>query len=326
MLGSIFTVRAQNKFSISGSITDSGNGETLIGTTVYLKEQPTLGTITNAYGFYSISAPEDDYTLVVSFIGYENYEKEIHLTSDLRMDVALHPNNQQLTEVVVSSKKKNSNVTSVKMGVEKLNPKDVESLPVLLGEQDVVRTLTLTPGVKTTGDGSGGMFVRGGNNSQNMILLDEATVYNSSHMMGFFSTFNSDAIKDLTMYKGTAPAEYGGRLSSVMDIKMKEGNNRDYHVGGGIGLLYSKLNVEGPIVKDKGSFFVAGRRTYADLFMRMSPDEDINGNELYFYDLNLKANYKINDNNRIYVSGYFGRDVMSSQDVFVWIGEMRQEL
>ncbi|MCW3787312.1 TonB-dependent receptor [Marinilabiliaceae bacterium AAT] len=316
MLGSIFTVRAQNKFSISGSITDSGNGETLIGTTVYLKEQPTLGTITNAYGFYSISAPEDDYTLVVSFIGYENYEKEIHLTSDLRMDVALHPNNQQLTEVVVSSKKKNSNVTSVKMGVEKLNPKDVESLPVLLGEQDVVRTLTLTPGVKTTGDGSGGMFVRGGNNSQNMILLDEATVYNSSHMMGFFSTFNSDAIKDLTMYKGTAPAEYGGRLSSVMDIKMKEGNNRDYHVGGGIGLLYSKLNVEGPIVKDKGSFFVAGRRTYADLFMRMSPDEDINGNELYFYDLNLKANYKINDNNRIYVSGYFGRDVMSSQDVF----------
>ncbi len=316
LLGSMFTVRAQNKFSISGSISDSENGETLIGATVYLKEKPTLGTITNAYGFYSISAPDDHYTLIVSFMGYENYVQEIHMTSDLRIDVDLHPNNKQLSEVVVSSKKKNSNVTSAKMGVEKLNPKDVESLPVLLGEQDVVRTLTLTPGVKTTGDGSGGMFVRGGNNSQNMILLDEATVYNSSHMMGFFSTFNSDAIKDLTMYKGTAPAEYGGRLSSVMDIKMKEGNNRDYHVGGGIGLLYSKLNVEGPIVKDKGSFFVAGRRTYADLFMKISPDEDINSNELYFYDLNLKANYKLNDNNRIFVSGYFGRDVMSSDDVF----------
>ncbi len=189
LLGCMIPIKAQNKFSISGSISDSDNGETLIGATVYLQEKPTLGAITNAYGFYSISAPEGNYKLVVSFIGYENYEQDIKLTQDLRIDVLLHPDNNQLTEVVVSSKKKNSNVTSVKMGVEKLNPKEVETLPVLLGEQDVVRTLTLTPGVKTTGDGSGGMFVRGGNNSQNMILLDEATVYNSSHMMGFFSTF-----------------------------------------------------------------------------------------------------------------------------------------
>lgn len=315
-LGGISPVKAQEKYIISGSVTDVTNGETLIGATVYLQEIPSQGTVTNAYGFYSISAPSGTYRMVVSFIGYRNYVKDIELNKELRINVNLEPDSEQLNEVVVSSKKKNSNITSERIGVEKLNPKDVESIPVLLGEPDIIRTLTLTPGVKTSGEGGGGMFVRGGNNSQNLILLDEATVYNSSHLMGFFSTFNSDAIKDLTMYKGTAPAEYGGRLSSVMDIKMNEGSNRDYHVGGGIGLLSSKLLVEGPIVKDKGSFLVTGRRTYADLFLKLSPDEEINNNQLYFYDLNLKANYKINDNNRIYASGYFGRDVMSAQDMF----------
>ncbi len=309
-------VKGQEKYTISGTISDSKTGETLIGATVFVREQPTLGTVTNAYGFYSLAAPKGNCTIVVSFVGYENYVQNIQLTEQLQLDVKLSSDTKQLGEVVVSAEKKNSNITSGKIGVEKLSPKEMETLPVLLGEQDIVKTLTLTPGIKTSAEGGGGMFVRGGNNSQNMILLDEATVYNSSHMMGFFSTFNSDAIKDLTMYKGTAPAEYGGRLSSVMDIKMKEGNNQDYHVGGGIGLLSTKINVEGPIVKDKGSFLVAGRRTYADLFLRLSPDEAINSNQLYFYDLNLKANYKINKNNRVYLSGYFGRDVMQAEDIF----------
>lgn len=312
----ITAVQAQNKCIISGNITDTGNGETLIGATIFIKENPSFGTTTNAYGFYSLTVPSGSYTLVASFMGYTNYYKAMEITNDLRLDIALSPDTKQLTEVVISAEKKNSNITSEKIGVEKIDPKQVETLPVLMGEQDIVKTLTLTPGVKTTGEGSGGMFVRGGNNSQNLILLDEATVYNSNHLMGFFSTFNSDAIKDVTMYKGTAPAEYGGRLSSVLDIKMKEGNNQKYHVNGGIGILSSKLSVEGPIVKDKGSFMIAGRRTYADMFLKLSSDESLNNNQLYFYDLNIKANYKINDNNRIFASGYFGRDVMAVQDIF----------
>lgn len=315
-MGIITFSNAQEKKAISGSVIDATTGETLIGATIYVKEKPSEGTITNGYGFYSLELPNGTYTLMVGYIGYSNLEKHIKVPNNQRLDVKLKPESTQMNEVVVTSKKKNSNITSEKMGVEKISPKEVESLPVLLGEKDIVKTLTLTPGIKTSSEGGGGMFVRGGTNSQNLILLDEATVYNSSHLMGFFSTFNSDAIKDLTMYKGTAPAEYGGRLSSVMDIKMKEGNNQNYHLGGGIGLLSSKVSFEGPIVKDKGSFLIAGRRTYADLFLKLSSNEDINSNKLYFYDLNLKANYQINNNNRIYLSGYFGRDVISAEDVF----------
>ncbi len=307
---------AQQKHIISGTISDASSGETLIGATVYVQEISGLGTITNAYGFYSLTVPEGAYTIVVSFMGYESFAKKINLNENLRIDASLKSNNKQIDEIKVSAEKKNSNITSESAGIEKISPKDTETIPVLLGEQDVVKTLTLTPGVKSSGEGSGGMFVRGGNNSQNLILLDEATVYNSNHMMGFFSTFNSDAIKTLTLYKGTAPVQYGGRTSSVMDIKMKDGNNQNFHVGGGIGLLSSKANIEGPIKKGKGSFLIAGRRTYADLFLKLSSDDDINDNQLYFYDLNLKANYTINPNNRIYLSGYFGRDVISAQDIF----------
>ncbi len=310
------TLFAQEKYSISGTISDITNGETLVGATATIKELPNIGTVTNAYGFYSLTIPKGEYNLMISYIGYEAQIFKISLSDDKRMDVKLKPDTKTINEVVVSAKKKNDNITSDKMGVEKISPKEVEAVPVLFGEQDVIKTLTLTPGIKSTSEGSGGMFVRGGNNSQNLILLDEATVYNSNHMMGFFSTFNSDAIKDITLYKGTASAQYGGRLSSVLEVQMNDGNNQDYHIGGGIGLISSKLNLQGPIVKDKGSFLITGRRTYADLFLKLSSDDDINSNKLYFYDLNVKANYKVNDNNRVFLSGYFGRDVMKAQDLF----------
>ncbi len=313
---SINILSAQKKYTINGTISDISNGETLIGATATIKELPGIGTVTNAYGFYSLSIPAGQYNIMISYIGYESKIIKISLNEDKRIDVKLLSDTKKLNEVVVSAKKKNDNITSDKMGVEKISPRDIKAVPVLFGEQDIIKTLTLTPGIKTSGEGSGGMFVRGGNNSQNLILLDEAIVYNSNHMMGFFSTFNSDAIKDITLYKGTAPSQYGGRLSSVLEVQMNDGNNQDYHIGGGIGLISSKLNLQGPITKNKGSFLISGRRTYADLFLKLSSDNDINNNNLYFYDLNIKANYKLNDNNRIFLSGYFGRDVMKAQDLF----------
>ncbi len=310
------TLYAQNKYTISGTITDAETGETMIGATVIVKELPNTGVACNAYGYYSMTLPEGKYTLAIRFIGYESLEKFIELTANRKQNFKLRPDSRTLNEVEITGEMRNSNITSDKVGIEKMDVKEIKKIPVLFGEQDIMKALALTPGVKTTGEGSGGLFVRGGNSSQNLILLDEATVYNPNHLLGFFSTFNSDAIKDLTLYKGTAPAEYGGRISSVIDVKMNEGNNQKFHVGGGIGLISAKLFVEGPIVKDKGSFLVTGRRTYADLFLKLSPDEAINQNKLYFYDLNAKANYKINDNNRIYFSGYFGRDVMGFADRF----------
>jgi hypothetical protein len=314
----LFLVKAysQEKFTISGIISDAETGETMIGATISVKELPATGTITNAYGYYSLTIPKGEYTVIFSYIGYKSIENTISLIEDKRIDYKLSPDSETLEEVVVTAKKKNENITSEEMGIENLKPQEIKKIPVLFGEQDVIKTLTLTPGVKTSSEGSGGMFVRGGNNSQNLVLLDEATVYNSNHLMGFFSTFNSDAIKDLTLYKGTAPSQYGGRISSVMDVKMNEGNNQTYHVGGSLGLISSKLNIEGPIVKDKGSFLITGRRTYADMFLKLSSDESLNNNQLYFYDINAKANYKINQNNRIFLSGYFGRDFIEMQDMF----------
>ena len=222
--------------------------------------------------------------------------------------VELVQRNAQLQEVVINSRKTNENVIKPLMGVQKLSVDEIKNVPVIFGEKDVLKTIQLLPGVKSAGEGNSGFYVRGGGSDQNLILLDEAIVYNASHLLGFFSAFNSDAIKDLTLYKGAMPAEYGGRLSSVVDIKMNDGNNKDYHASGGVGLIASRLNIEGPIVKDKGSFIISGRRTYADLFLKLSKDSSINSNTLYFYDLNLKANYKINDKNRVFLSGYFGKD------------------
>ncbi|MDP9043129.1 MAG: TonB-dependent receptor, partial [Bacteroidota bacterium] len=266
------------------------------------------GIVTNSYGFYSLTVPEGIYTVITSFSGYQMDTQRIHLDKDTSVVFELMPLSAQLEEVVVSTTKRNDNVTKPLMGVQKLSVSDLKNVAVIFGENDVLKTLQLLPGIKSVGEGSSGFYVRGGGADQNLILLDEATVYNASHLLGFFSTFNSDAIKDLTLYKGTAPAEYGGRLSSVVDIKMNDGNNQDYHASGGLGLISSRLNIEGPIVKDKGSFIVSGRRTYADLFLKLSKDSTINSNSLYFYDLNAKANYKIDNRNRVFLSGYFGKD------------------
>lgn len=299
---------AQNKYTISGYIKDASNGEELIGATVYISELQ-KGAMTNVYGFYSITVPEGNYTVQYSYIGFNPQEFSIILNESKSRNIELKLNSQQLEEVVIKAQKDDYNIRSTEMGVVKLSPNDISAVPVLFGEKDLLKTLQLMPGVKSSGEGSSGFNVRGGSADQNLILLDEATVYNASHLLGFFSVFNSDAIKDVQLIKGGGPAEYGGRLSSVLDIKMKEGNMKDYSVSGGLGLISSRLNIEGPIVEDKGSFIISGRRTYLDLFLGLSSDESMSNTQLYFYDLNLKANYRINDKNRIFLSGYFGKDV-----------------
>ena len=300
-------------YTVSGSVKDKKTGEELIGVSIAIEELRGTGAITNEYGFYSVTLPSGDYTLNVTAVGYSTETRKISLTANQKLNIAVGDNEQVLTEVVVSSKKKDENVTKAQMGVEKLDVAAIAKIPVLLGEKDIIKTMQLMPGIKTAGEGNSGFYVRGGGADQNLILLDEAPVYNASHLLGFFSTFNSDAIKDVAIYKGTAPAQYGGRLSSVLDIKMNEGNDQKYHVSGGIGIISSKLNLEGPIVKDKGSFLVTGRRTYVDVFTRLSNNAQLKNATLYFYDVNMKANYRINAKNRVFLSGYFGRDVLGVQ-------------
>ncbi|MFM9909186.1 MAG: TonB-dependent receptor plug domain-containing protein, partial [Chitinophagaceae bacterium] len=273
------------------------------------------GTATNTYGFFSITVPKGDYTMLVSYAGYTTITEKIELTENKQLSFELTGSNV-IEAVIVTNRKKNENVTKAIMGVEKLNMTEINQLPVLFGERDILKSIQLLPGIKSAGEGNSGFFVRGGGADQNLILLDEAPVYNASHLLGFFSTFNSDAIKDVTLYKGGMPAQYGGRLSSVVDIKMKDGNNKDYDVSGGVGLISSRLTIEGPIVKEKGSFIVSGRRTYADAFLKLSPDSTLKNNTLYFYDFNLKANYKLGKKDRLYLSGYFGRDVLGFGETF----------
>ncbi len=304
-------LQAQSKFTVSGTVTDKSTGEAMIG--VLLRAIQANGTAaggaySNEYGFYSITLPEGDYTLKVDYLGYDTLALPLSLQENKRLDVGLMERSTQVDDVLITTEKDDDNVTQAQMGVNKLDMREISKVPVLFGERDILKTMQLLPGVKSTGEGSGGLYVRGGESSQNLILLDEAPVYNAYHLLGFFSTFNSDAIKDVALYKGTAPAQYGGRLSSVIDVKMNEGNNQKYHVSGGIGIIASHLNVEGPIVKDKGSFLVTGRRTYADMFLKLSSNEAFNTAKLYFYDVNVKANYSLNDKNKLYLSGYFGRD------------------
>ncbi|EFK35254.1 Outer membrane receptor for ferrienterochelin and colicins [Chryseobacterium gleum] len=308
---------AQKTYSVSGTVKDKKNGELLIGVSVKVSEDPAINVVANEYGFYSLSLPEGNYTLIISNPGYKDFEQQIKVDQNIKLDLPLIPQETEtkaIDEVVVTAIKKDKNLTSAQMGAETLNIKNIEKLPVLFGEKDVMKTIQLLPGIKSNGEGSSGFSVRGGATDQNLILLDEAPVYNASHLLGFFSTFNSDALKDASIIKGNSPAQYGGRLSSVLDVKMKDGNNKDYNVNGGVGLISSRLSVEGPIQKEKSSFIVSGRRTYADLFLKTS--KDYKDNKLYFYDLNLKANYQINENNRIYLSGYFGRDVLGLGDTF----------
>jgi TonB dependent receptor/CarboxypepD_reg-like domain/TonB-dependent Receptor Plug Domain len=311
----VFSSFAQKPLTLSGTITDEKSGETLIGASIVLLENKGSGTLSNGYGFYSITAPSAEYTLVVSFSGYISEIRHIRLDKDLHLSITLKTGADSLQEVFVTARRRD-NITQTFPGVQKLSMDEIKNIPVLFGEKDILKTIQLLPGIKSLGDGTPGFFVRGGGADQNLILLDEATVYNASHLLGFFSTFNSDAIKDVTLYKGDMPAQYGGRLSSLLDIKMNDGNNKEFHVGGGIGLISSRLNVEGPLVKNKGSFEVSARRTYADIFLKLSKDTLTNQSSLYFYDLNAKANYQFDDKNRIFLSGYFGKDVLGFSNQF----------
>ncbi len=316
---SVFSVTAfaQEKRTISGTVRDGKNGELVIGATVKVVEDPTVNVVANEYGFYSLSLPQGNYTVAVAYGGFENYRQTVQLDQNVKLDLILTQEKErtaQIDEVVISAIKKDKNLTSAQMGTETLSIKSIEKLPVLFGERDVLKTIQLLPGIKSNGEGSSGFSVRGGATDQNLILLDEAPVYNASHLLGFFSTFYSDALKDASIIKGNSPAQYGGRLSSVMDVKMKDGNNKDYNINGGIGLISSRLSVEGPIQKEKSSFIVSGRRTYADVFLKAT--DDFRDSKLYFYDLNLKANYQLNENNRLYISGYFGRDVLGLGNTF----------
>ncbi|WP_347216925.1 TonB-dependent receptor [Chryseobacterium sp.] len=314
---STLVMAQQQTRSVSGTVKDKKNGELLIGVTIKVSDDPSINVVANEYGFYSLSLPEGDHTIIISYPGYRDFEQQIKVEQNMKLDLSLTQEEQKsntIEEVVVSGVKKDKNLSSAQMGTETLSIKNIEKLPVLFGEKDVMKTIQLLPGIKSNGEGSSGFSVRGGATDQNLILLDEAPVYNASHLLGFFSTFNSDALKDASIIKGNSPAQYGGRLSSVMDVKMKDGNNKNYNINGGIGLISSRLSVEGPLQKEKSSFIVSGRRTYADLFLKSS--KDYKDNKLYFYDLNLKANYQINENNRIYLSGYFGRDVLGLGDTF----------
>ncbi len=301
---------SQSKYTLSGIIKDSLTGESLIGVKIRPLELSGVGATCNEYGFYSLTLPEGTYTFTVLYPTYKEFKKQIILTENTVLNINLASEVQNISEVEVTAKKKDENVTQAQMGVEKIDMNEINKIPVIFGEKDIVKTLQLLPGVKSAGEGNSGFFVRGGAADQNLILLDEAPVYNASHLLGFFSTFNSDVIKTATLYKGTQPAQYGGRLASVLDIKMNEGNSKRLGVSGGIGLIASRLTVEAPIVKDKGSFLIAGRRTYADLFLKLSNDENLKNTKLFFYDLNTKLNYKLSDKDRVYLSGYFGRDVL----------------
>jgi hypothetical protein len=299
---------AQAKATLSGYIKDKETVETLIGASVYLKEN-LVGTSTNNYGFYSLTADTGKYTLVFSYAGYTTQEIPIHLTKNTPMDIGLQYSSVEINEYTVKDERTNQNYESTKMGQIELKVEDIKKIPALLGEVDVLKTIQLLPGVKSSGEGNSGFYVRGGGPDQNLILLDNTVVYNASHLFGFFSIFNSDAIKNVTLIKGGMPANYGGRLSSVLDITMKEGNMQKFHGEGGIGIIATRFTLEGPIVKNKVSFLVSGRRTYADLFAPIFLPPESRGNGYYFYDINAKINWQVGKKDRLFLSGYFGRDV-----------------
>ncbi len=308
----ILADESDKHFSISGHIKDSETGEDLIGVTIYIRELQN-GAATNNYGFYSLNLLPGSYTITYSYVGYQTQERKVELVKDIVIDIDLIPSEQMLKEVEVIAKRPGENIQKVEMSVVKMDAKQIKSVPTVFGETDIIKVLQLLPGVSAAAEGATGFSVRGGNIDQNLVLLDEATVYNAGHMLGFFSVFNNDAVKDMVLYKGDIPARFGGRLSSVLDVRMKDGNKKRFSGSGGIGLISSRLTLEGPIIKNRTSFLVSGRRTYADLFIPIFGNEDIQGNKLYFFDLNAKINHTFNENNRIYISGYFGRDIFKNQ-------------
>ncbi|MFO7370500.1 MAG: TonB-dependent receptor [Bacteroidales bacterium] len=316
-LGVLFTELNAQKFSLSGRVTDKRNGESLIGVGIYIKNT-TTGVVSNSYGFYSLSLNQGSQPVVVSYIGYEMIDTVLNISQNMTLDFELSESVKELKEVVVMAERAQENVTSTQMSVVSLSSKTMKQIPVAFGEVDVLKTLVLMPGVKSSDDGGSTLSVRGGGRDQNLIMLDEATVYNASHLGNLLSVFNNDALQNVEFYKGNMPAQYGGRLSSVIDMRMKDGNRKQYGVSGGIGTLSSRLTVEGPIVKDKGSFILSGRRAYIDLLTKAmhAIDDTSPVVPYYFFDLNLKANYNLNDRNKIFISGYLGKDVfaMNSAD------------
>ncbi|MEO8147935.1 MAG: TonB-dependent receptor [Bacteroidia bacterium] len=305
--------KAENQFTVSGSIKDAKTAEDLIGVVVFVKEKST-GATTDINGSYSIKLPEGTYTLSVSYLGYTKIDTVVALTKNVSLNIVLKEAHVAIAEAVVSAKKENDHVTDLKMSSEKLSIETIKSIPAFMGEVDVLKSLQLLPGVQSGGEGTTGFNVRGGSADQNLVLLDDAPVYNASHLLGFFSVFNADAIKDVEIYKGGIPAAYGGRLSSLVDIKMKEGDAKKLAVEGGVGTIASRLTVEAPIVKDKGSFIVSARRTYADVFLQFSSDEALKNNRVYFYDLNAKLNYNLTEKDKLSLSGYYGQDVFKFND------------
>ena len=309
------SLSAQGKHTISGSVKDKASGESIIRASVVVSGQH-IGVTTNDYGYYSLTLPDGKYTLIISSAGRQTQTVDIELKENMQLSTQLSEQAELQNVVVTAQGPRGRSIRGTQMGVEHITTNEIKNVPVLFGEKDVMKTLQLLPGVKSVAEGNSGLSVRGGATDQNLILLDEAPVYNASHLLGFFSTFNSDAIKDVTLYKGDMPAQYGGRLSSVVDVRMNEGNNQDFHVTGGIGLISAKIEAEGPIEKDKSSFLFTARRTYADMFLKLSGDSTKNKNSLYFYDLNGKLNFTLGSKDKLYVSGYFGRDELSSADVF----------
>jgi len=303
---------AQEKFTISGYVKDGSNGESLIGAGVYVKEI-TQGTAANQYGFYSLTLDKGTYNVVFSFLSFKDTIITVVLDKNIRLNVDMAPKPIETKEFVVTGERSDKNVQGSQMGTTTLSIDQIKSLPAFMGEVDIIKTIQLLPGVQSAGEGNSGFYVRGGGPDENLILLDGANVYNASHLFGFFSIFNSDAINSVELIKGGMPAQYGGRLASVLDITMKEGNNQEFHAEGGIGIISSRLTLQGPIKKKKSSFIVSGRRTYVDVLLKpfISSSSQLKGSGYYFYDLNVKLNYEFSDKDKLYFSGYFGRDVFT---------------
>ncbi len=305
-----FALKAQQRYSISGYVKDSSNGETLIGASVYIKELK-MGTTANEYGFFVFNVPQGDYTLVTTYMGFRNKELKVKVNQNMKVAFHLSDIKMQTDEVVITSERTDRNVKSTEMSRIEISGDKIKELPVILGEPDVLKAITLLPGIKSGGEASTGFYVRGGGPDQNLVLMDEGVIYNPSHLLGFLSVFNTDAIRNVEVIKGGMPAQYGGRLSSILNVSLKEGNNQKYQVNGGIGLIASRVSVEGPIKKGKSSFIVSGRRTYIDAIVRPFLADSISGNGYYFYDFNLKANYSFSDKDRLFFSGYIGRDIFN---------------
>ncbi len=310
---------AIKRYSVSGHVKDASSGEDLFGAYVFIVDLGS-GSVTNEYGFYSVSLPGGKYSLRFSYVGYASQVHKITVDKDITLDILLQHKEKDLQEVEISAEKSDANVKAPEMSVVKMDIKTINKIPALFGEVDIIKAIQMLPGVQPVSEGASGFSVRGGSPDQNLILLDEATVYNPSHFLGFFSVFNNDAIKDVKLYKGDLPAQYGGRLASVLDVRMKDGNQNKFSGTGGIGLIASRLTLEGPIANDKTTFIVSGRRTYADLFLVFARDESVRDNKMYFYDFNAKVNHTFNENNRLYLSGYFGRDVFKNPFAYILLG------